>query len=220
MLQEIVKERGVFKIERFDVDIMELVRHIALNYGNLADQQAVAMAQSFHEVPAWIQLRADAMMREYCQPEVSEFENGLLNAGITAFLNIFYGNTSGANSSGSAAGANAVPNNAQARLGVGDSTTGFNASQTDLQASSNKYYQGMDATYPSVSNQTISFKATITGSNANFAWNEFVTDACNGSNATSTSRNGGGATFNRAVSSQGTKGSGSTWALTLTITFS
>jgi len=39
-------------------------------------------------------------------------------------------------------------NNAQAALGVGDSTTAEAATQTDLAAASNKLRKGMDATYP------------------------------------------------------------------------
>lgn len=39
-------------------------------------------------------------------------------------------------------------NNANAYLGVGDSSTAFSAAQTDLQASTNKLRKAMDSTYP------------------------------------------------------------------------
>lgn len=216
--------RGVFTIEKFDVPAEFYARNVAKSRGTLDDYDAVERLFrgeiTWDKLPAHIQLAADAAMRAQHQPyEVSQAENGLLNAGITALWNIFFGNTSAANSGASPAGANAVPTNAQARLGIGDSSTAFAATQTDLQAATNKFYQGMDATFPSVSAQTLSLKATVTGTNADFAWNEFVSDACNGSNSTSTTRSGG-ATFNRAVSAQGTKASGQSWALTLNITLS
>src|SRR5579864_7309910 len=44
-----------------------------------------------------------------------------------------------------AGGTYTAMNNANARLGVGDSTTAAAASQTDLQAATNKTYQAMDA---------------------------------------------------------------------------
>jgi hypothetical protein len=52
---------------------------------------------------------------------------------------------------------------------------------------------------------------------ANFAWNEFGSDAGTAdsvSNATT-----GGTFFNRGVSAQGTKASGQTWTATETISF-
>lgn len=131
--------------------------------------------------------------------EVVEFsENLLLNEGITRLLNLLVG-----------AGGTAF-NNANARLGVGDSTTAAAATQTDLQAATNKTYKAMDATFPQVSGQTVTFKSTFTGTDANYAWQEFVID--NGSGAAET--------LNRKVQSLGTKSSGTTWVLTVTVTIS
>lgn len=85
------------------------------------------------------------------------------------------------------------------------------ASQTDLQASSNKLYKAMSATYPQVSGQTITWRSAFGSSDANFDWMEF--SAANGSS-------GSAKNANRKVSAQGTKVSGQTWTLDLTITLS
>ncbi len=104
-------------------------------------------------------------------------------------------------------------NNANAHIGVGDSTTSEAATHTDLQAASNKTRIAMDSTYPQHTDATTSGAATITfrvtaGSGvANFAWQEF--GIFNGST--------GGRMLNRKVTNLGTKATGS-WVLTITIT--
>jgi hypothetical protein len=100
--------------------------------------------------------------------------------------------------------------NANATIGVGDSTTAENASQTDLQASTNKLRKALNAGYPQVSTNQVTFQATFGSSDANFAWNEFAVF-----NASSS-----GTMLNRKVSSIGTKASGSTWVFSITITLS
>ena len=102
-----------------------------------------------------------------------------------------------------------VFSNANAHLGVGDSTTAAAASQTDLQASTNKFRKAMEATFPSRSAQTLTFKSSFGTGDANFAWEEWGT--FNASSA--------GTMLNRKVQSFGTKSSG-TWVLTATITIS
>lgn len=102
--------------------------------------------------------------------------------------------------------------NANAYLGVGDSNAAENASQTGLQAATNKLYKAMDATYPTYgSNQKATWKATFGSDDANFAWNEFTV---------SNSNSDTGKNLNRKVSAQGTKQSGQTWELSLQITLS
>ena len=101
--------------------------------------------------------------------------------------------------------------NAAAYLGVGDSATAAAATQTGLQAATNKAYVAMEAAYPSRSNQTISFRSVFGSAVGNFAWAEFT--VANGSSDSA-------ANLNRVVSAQGTKASGQTWTLTLTITLS
>lgn len=104
--------------------------------------------------------------------------------------------------------------NSNAFLGVGDSSTAAAATQTDLQAASNKLRKAMDSTYPqhsdgtSSGNASIVFKSTFGTSDANFAWNEWGLF-----NASSSGR-----MLNRKAESHGTKSSGDSWVLTVTLT--
>lgn len=93
-------------------------------------------------------------------------------------------------------------------IGVGDSSTAFNVSQTDLQAATNKAREIVDSA-PGRSGGVLTFIATFETGDANFAWNEFGIF-----NASSS-----GTMFARKVSSLGTKASGD-WTLTVTETLS
>lgn len=144
--------------------------------------------------------------------EVFEDEGNLLmNGGVSCLFQSLIGN-----GTGTAAQTLTFFNNANAYIGVGDSNTAAAATQTDLQAASNKTRQGMVATYPqhtdgtTSGSQTITFQATFGTSAANYAWQEWA--VFNGSS--------GGRMLNRAVSAMGTKASGSTWTITATITIS
>lgn len=99
-------------------------------------------------------------------------------------------------------------NNANAYLGVGDSTTAFSAAHTDLQAATNKLRKAMDATYPQRSSNVLTFRSTFGTSDANYAWQEWAVF-----NASSS-----GTMFSRKVESLGTKTSAQTWILTATVT--
>lgn len=100
--------------------------------------------------------------------------------------------------------------NANSRIGVGDSTTAAAATQTDLQAATNKLRKAMDATFPSRASQTMSWKSSFTSAEANFAWQEWgIFNAASG--ATSM--------LNRKVESLGTKTTG-TWTLQGDVTVS
>jgi len=92
-------------------------------------------------------------------------------------------------------------------LAIGDSTTAFAVTQTDLVAVTNKLRKGMDATYPQRTANALVFKATFATGEANFAWNEWGI-----ANAAS-----GGTMLNRVVVNLGSKNSG-TWSLTVTLT--
>lgn len=99
-------------------------------------------------------------------------------------------------------------NNANARIGVGDSSTAFAAGQTDLQAPANKLRKAMDATYPQRAANVLTFQATFGTAEANFAWNEWgVFNAA-----------AAGQMLNRKVESLGTKTSAQTWQLTVDLT--
>lgn len=137
--------------------------------------------------------------REMVQPyEVVEGDfNALVDSGIINLLNAMIG-----------VGITAF-NNANARLGVGDSSTGFNTTHTDLQAASNKLRKAMNATYPlGTGTKTITFQADFLTGEANWVWAEWgIFNAASG--ATSM--------LSRKVEALGTKASG-TWTLTVTFT--
>lgn len=102
----------------------------------------------------------------------------------------------------------------EATLGVGDSLSAVAATQTDLQAATNKVRKAMDATYPTHTDGTTSaaasviWKSTFGTGDANYAWNEAA--LFNGSS--------GGRMLNRKLVSMGTKTSADTWTLSLTAT--
>jgi len=101
---------------------------------------------------------------------------------------------------------------ANAYLGVGDSATAANATQTGLQAATNKLYKAMMASYPTYgTSQLATWKSEFTSAEANFAWNEMT--VANGNSDASDN-------LNRVVSSQGSKTAGQVWELTLTISLS
>jgi hypothetical protein len=109
-------------------------------------------------------------------------------------------------------------NNANAFLGVGDSSTAEAATQTELQAATNRFYKAMNATYPSRASQTSSFQSDFTSTEANFVWAEWTIS----SGATTASGAGftsGTTNLNRKVAALGTKSTG-TWTLTAQVTFS
>ena len=107
---------------------------------------------------------------------------------------------------GCATSAPTACSNAAGRIGVGDSATAAAATQTGLQAGSNKTYKAMNSTYPSISGQTMSFQSDFLTADANYVWNEWTVD--NGNPAQS---------LNRLVQSLGTKTTG-TWTLTAQLT--
>lgn len=107
-----------------------------------------------------------------------------------------------------------------AGIGVGDSTTGVNATDTDL-LGTNKRYNQCDGSFPSApGSQQMQFQATYGTSEANFAWQEYgliIPDT--------TSTFTSGATkpasyllLNRKVTSLGTKTSANLWVFTVTMT--
>jgi hypothetical protein len=111
--------------------------------------------------------------------------------------------------------ANTKFNNANAGIRVSTSNTAAAATQTNIQGTT-KFTKGMDATYPThttgtgaSTNAVITFKATFTTSQANFAWNEWCI-------VNRTAQTGGRA-LNRKVQSLGSKTSAATWAFTVSL---
>lgn len=128
----------------------------------------------------------------------AEAHNLFLNVGINRLLDLMTGNSS------------AAWTNADAQIGIGDSSTAAAAGQTDLQAATNKTYKAMDATYPTAAaSQQTQFKSTFGTSDANYAWNEFVVRKSTGTLC-----------LDRGVSSMGTKTSAGTWVPTVTVSIS
>jgi len=141
--------------------------------------------------------REDEFHRVFQPYEVIEGEgNCLLNTGIDEMWDLICGDS-----------ANHF-NNTYAQVGVGDSTTAANATQTDLQAATNKTYKGMESGYPTSADQKATFKASFGDSEANYAWNEWVVKQATSAKC-----------LNRKVESLGTKSSG-TWTLEVSITLS
>lgn len=131
---------------------------------------------------------------------VEEFDsNCILNEGITELLNLLIGATATAF------------DNANSYIGVGDSTTAASASQTGLQAATNKAYMPMDSAYPQVSGQTVTFRATFGSSDGNYSWQEFSITNGNSDSATN---------LNRKVENHGTKASPDTWVIQCSVTIS
>lgn len=108
--------------------------------------------------------------------------------------------------------------NANAFLGVGDSATAEAATQTELQAATNRFYKAMNATYPIRASQTVSFQSDFTSAEANWVWAEWSVTAgatvASGAGWTTGTKN-----LNRKVAALGTKSTG-TWTLTGQVTFS
>lgn len=185
-------------------------------HATMSEAAAVAAGLGSHDVVRWharwrVEKRwgDDQAAEPY---EVIEREGNLLMYGGASVLwQALIGN-------GTATAGQALTyfNNAQAAIGVGDSSAAAAATQTNLQAATNKLRKAMDATYPQHTDATTSgaasivFKSTFATTDANFAWAEWgvfnsATDAT-------------GRMLNRKVEALGTKTSAASWTLTVTLT--
>ena len=132
--------------------------------------------------------------------QVIEMEhNCLLNTGIDKIWDLVTGVVSGTDH---------IYDNAKAQIGVGDSTDEEDATETDLQAPTNKTYKGMEGGYPTSTTQKATFKSSFGSADANYAWNEWVVKQLTSA-----------VCLNRKVESLGTKSTG-TWTLEVDITLS
>jgi len=178
-----------------------MVQEIAKGKDNVGVAQLNKLIEKFTEKAVWtIRKFKNREDFENNKPyEISKIEgNILLNSGINELFTIIC----------SSGGTKWDATNAY--LGVGDSNTTENATQTDL-LGTNKTYKGMVSGYPTYgTNQKATWKAQFTENEANYAWQEFVL------------RNGAssGTCLNRKVYDQGTKTSGQIWELTLEISLS
>lgn len=148
-----------------------------------------------------VQIGSDALRKWVGDPDDGVREivgNLLLNEGIQELWDLAI-----------AAGGTTAYNNANAEIGNGDSSTAATATQTDLQAATNKLFKAMVATYPQRTNQTVDFRSDFTTAEANWAWQEWSIR-----NGNTRNKN-----LNRKVESLGTKTTG-TWTLTASVTLS
>jgi hypothetical protein len=128
--------------------------------------------------------------------------NLALNEGLQLLIGLIAGTTGDTGSAW---------DNTHAYLGVGDSATAAVATQTGLQAATNKTYKAMDSTFPTRATQVCTWQATFASGDANYSWQEYT--VVNASSDT-------GKNLNRVCADKGTKASGETWTLQLAITFS
>jgi hypothetical protein len=161
---------------------------------NVSVNAGMGVVESAKWRPKWKIEKYDAHGRLYA---VEEFAgNMLLAEGITEMWKLIAGASS------------AHFDSANSYIGVGNGTTAATASQTGLQGSS-KLYKPMDPTYPQISNQTITFRATFGSNEAAFEWQEFTVANGNSDSAVN---------LCRKVENHGVKSSTDTWCLSLQIT--
>lgn len=108
-----------------------------------------------------------------------------------------------------AGNANCYYNTANAALGVGDSSNGLSAGQTDLQAATNKTRVVVN-TAPTASGLVLTFVTQFTGAVGNYVWAEI--GLFNSPTAAT------GTMMSRLVSAMGTKVSPAIWTVTYTLT--
>jgi len=93
-------------------------------------------------------------------------------------------------------------------VGVGSTATAADPTQTNLLDGSADWH-AMEATFPSVSAQTVTFQAQFGDGHAEFHWQECAAKQASGATTV----------FNRVVSDKGTKAAGEVWSAKLQITF-
>lgn len=116
-------------------------------------------------------------------------------------------------------GSDGMPNqfiNGNAAIGVGNSTTTFSVSDTDLKASTygtNKDKRGMESGYPTLSTNTLIFRSIFGLTDGNFDWNEWGIFNFTAENAPVASS--GQYMINRSVEDLGTKANTQSWQFTV-----
>jgi hypothetical protein len=143
--------------------------------------------------------------------EIAEKASNLLvTAGLTRLMALLNG-----------AGGQAMTNTAT-RLVTGNGVGTAAIGDTDMSASAgsaNRWFQIMDATFPSVATNVLTAKSTFASADGNYAWNEWGMDI--GTPTVSSSATVNATLVNHKTSAAlGTKASGSSWALTATIAIS
>lgn len=163
----------------------------------LAVGAGVGVSEHARWQPKWTIEKYNAEMKLY---DVEHIEgNLLLNEGISSLLTLLIG------------GSETPFNNANAYVGVGDGTTEAAPNQTGL-LGENKSYAQMDATYPQVSGNAVTFRATFGPTSGNHAWREFTVS--NGNSYTAKNLN------RKVETAQRFKVEPDTWVIQLQVTLS
>lgn len=171
-------------------EFVRVMAHATVEKRDERYDEYVAMLRDRGRTLAEAQARAAREIVPY-EVVVGDY-NAMVDNGINALLLLLVG------------GGGTAFNNANAYLGVGDSNTAWNTTQTDLVAASNKVRSAMKATYPTTGTKKQTFASDFTSGQANWVWNEWAVF-----NAAAA-----GTMLSRKVESLGTKSSG-TWTLTV-----
>lgn len=187
--QETVKWQAALRIDRYDEE---------------------AVARAARDTGAVVPTPEDFARLGIKPYETSEVKNNLLTtAGLTRLTALLTG------------GAGQALTNTACRIGVGNGAGTAAVGDTDLSAAAlaaNRWFQVMDATYPTVSAGTITFRSTFGGADGNFAWNEWGIDVVA---TTASSAIVAALLFNHKTAiAQGTKASGQQWVSTASISIS
>lgn len=192
-------------IAKYDGDVTEAVGPVRGRLETWGRRMRVAHPWLARRLEMPAHKRKEAWFRAHEAEIVEGDGNLLMYGGASCFFQTLIGNGTG--TSGQTL---TYFNNGNAYLGVGDSSSAVAATQTDLQAATNKTRVAMDATYPQHSDGTTSGAASIVYRSsftaANYQWNELA--LFNGSS-------GGRMLARKLFSSPQTKASG-TWVLTYT----
>jgi hypothetical protein len=168
------------------------------------------------------QLSGDSLRRIVAPDEVVDAPGNLLTyTGLAFLLSQLTGVTSTATG--------AQLSNGSLPVGVGDgggSVPTAVVTDADLTATTNKWYNPVDNSYPTVGSAgaaagILTIQSTFTGSVANYAWNEWALYGSTAAFATGQGTKPSSATMiNHKGTSLGTKASGNIWTLVATIQFS
>lgn len=139
----------------------------------LPDADPATLSDITAQPHGWQQ--AAAMRALGVEPTVEHVEGNLLMyGGVSCLWECLIGN-----GTSTASQATTFFSNARAAIGVGSSTTAAAATQTDLQASTDKLRVGMDSGYPTHTDGVVSgaasatWSSTFSTSQALFIWNEW-----------------------------------------------
>lgn len=194
----ILKDRAI-GLDSFGLGIAQAIADGARLHGHwhVAKYRAEKVQEGFIRLPSGVLIPLFKEYRDNLPYEVVELSNGFLNSGINELWAIVDGTLTGSGH---------VFSQANTQLGVGDSSTSFSASHTDLQAASNKTYKTSTSVTTGSSQAMVVVAAFATG-DANYAWQEVVVKQATSAKC-----------LNRGVSSLGTKTSAGAWTLTTTLT--